>query len=328
MEMPYRRVGTSGLKVSVLSFGAWVTFGNQVGGDVARDLMHAAYAAGVNFFDNAEGYADGQAEVVMGNIFKQSGWRRGSYVVSTKLYFGAEHDGPNEMGLSRKHLVEGCHASLRRLQLDHIDLLFCHRPDPETPLFETARAMHDLIVQGKVLYWGTSEWTAEQIEEVCKLCEKANLHAPVVEQPQYNLFHRTRFERDLTPVLKARGIGTTTWSPLASGLLTGKYNEGVPADSRLHMESLEWLRKRLTGFGTEKKLAAVKQFADVAARIDIPLPNLALGWCLKNPQVSTVIMGASKVDQLHENLRTLEFMDKITAGVMADLDRISRAVAE
>jgi len=328
MEMPYRRVGTSGLKVSALSFGAWVTFGNQVGGDVARDLMQAAYAAGVNFFDNAEGYADGQAEVVMGNIFKHSGWRRGSYVVSTKLYFGAEHDGPNEMGLSRKHLIEGCHASLRRLQLDHIDLLFCHRPDPETPLFETARAMHDLIVQGKVLYWGTSEWTAEQIEEVCKLCEKANLHAPIVEQPQYNLFHRTRFERDLTPVLKARGIGTTTWSPLASGLLTGKYNEGVPADSRLHMESLEWLRKRLTGFGTEKKLAAVKQFADVAARIGIPLPNLALGWCLKNPQVSTVIMGASKVDQLHENLRTLEFMDKITAGVMADLDRISRAVAE
>lgn len=328
MDMPYRRVGTSGLKVSALSFGAWVTFGNQVGGDVARDLMHAAYAAGVNFFDNAEGYADGQAEVVMGNVLKQSGWRRGSYVVSTKLYFGAEHDGPNEMGLSRKHLIEGCHASLRRLQLDHIDILFCHRPDPETPLIETARAMHDLIVQGKILYWGTSEWNAEQIEEACKLCEKANLHPPTVEQPQYNLFHRTRFERDLTPVLKARGIGTTTWSPLASGLLTGKYNEGVPADSRLHMESLEWLRKRLTGFGTEKKLAAVKQFADVAARIGIPLPNLALGWCLKNPQVSTVIMGASKVEQLHENLRTLEFLDKITAGVMADLDRISRAVAE
>jgi voltage-dependent potassium channel beta subunit len=328
MDMPYRRVGTSGLKVSALSFGAWVTFGNQVGGDTARELMHTAHEAGVNFFDNAEGYADGQAEVVMGDIFKKSGWRRGSYVVSTKLYFGAEHDGPNEMGLSRKHLTEGCHASLRRLQLDHIDLLFCHRADPETPLLETARAMHDLIVQGKVLYWGTSEWTAEQINEVCTLCEKNNLHAPIVEQPQYNLFHRTRFERDLSPMLKARGFGTTTWSPLASGLLTGKYNDGVPADSRLHMESLEWLRKRLTGFGTEKKLGAVKQFAELAARIGVPLPNLAIAWCLKNPQVSTVITGASKVEQLHENLRTLEFLDKLTPGVMAELDRISRAVAE
>ncbi len=328
MEMPYRRVGTSGLKVSALSFGAWVTFGNQVGSDTARDLMHAAYAAGVNFFDNAEGYADGQAEVVMGDILKQSGWRRGSYVLATKLYFGAEHDGPNEMGLSRKHLIEGCEASLRRLQQDHVDILFCHRPDPDTPLLETARAMHDLITQGKVLYWGTSEWPAEQIEQVCALCEKNNFHAPIVEQPQYNLFHRTRFERDLSTVCKARGLGTTTWSPLASGLLTGKYNEGIPADSRLHMESLEWLRKRLTGFGSERKLAAVKQFAEVAARIGVPLPNLALAWCLKNPQVSTVIMGASKVDQLHENLRSLEFMDKLTPGVMADLDRISRTVAE
>jgi voltage-dependent potassium channel beta subunit len=328
MEMPYRRVGSSGLKVSALSFGAWVTFGNQVGSDTARDLMHAAYAAGVNFFDNAEGYADGQAEVVMGDILKKSGWRRGSYVLATKLYFGAEHDGPNEMGLSRKHLIQGCEASLRRLQHDHVDILFCHRPDPEAPLLETARAMHDLITQGKVLYWGTSEWPSEQIEQICALCEKHHLHAPIVEQPQYNLFHRTRFERDLTPVFKARGLGTTTWSPLASGLLTGKYNEGIPADSRLHMESLEWLRKRLTGFGSERKLAAVKQFAEVAARIGVPLPNLALAWCLKNPQVSTVIMGASKVDQLHENLRTLEFLDKLTPGVMADLDRISRNVAE
>lgn len=326
--MPYRRVGTSGLQVSALSFGAWVTFGNQIGPDTARDLMHTAYDAGVNFFDNAEGYADGQAETVMGEILKKSGWRRGSYVLSTKIYFGAEHDGPNEMGLSRKHIIQGCEASLRRLQHDHVDLLFCHRPDPDTPILETVRAMHDLITQGKVLYWGTSEWSADEIRQACALCDKFNFHAPVVEQPQYNLFHRSRFEKELTPVLRDRGIGTTIWSPLASGLLTGKYNDGVPPDSRLHMESLEWLRKRLTGFGAEKKLAAVKKFADVAARAGVTLPSLAIAWCLKNPQVSTVIMGASKVAQLHENLQTLDALDKLTPGLMAELDQISRAVAE
>jgi len=328
MTMPYRRVGTTGLKVSALSFGAWVTFGNQIGSDTARDLMHTAYDAGVNFFDNAEGYADGQAEVVMGEILKKSGWRRGSYVLSTKIYFGAEHDGPNEMGLSRKHLIEGCEASLRRLQHDHVDLLFCHRPDPETPLWETVRAMHDLITQGKVLYWGTSEWSAEQINETFELCEKFGFHAPVVEQPQYNLFHRSRFEKELTPLCKARGYGTTTWSPLASGLLTGKYNEGVPADSRLHMESLEWLRKRLTGFGSERKIEAVKKFAAIAQRLDTPLPQLAIAWCLKNPNVSTVILGASRPEQLRENFGALATLEKMSPQVMAELDQISRPVAE
>lgn len=328
MDMPYRRVGTTGLKVSALSFGAWVTFGNQVSADTARHLMHAAYDGGVNFFDNAEGYADGQAEVVMGEILKRSGWRRGSYVLSTKLYFGAEHDGPNEMGLSRKHLIEGCEASLRRLQVDHIDLLFCHRADPETPLLETVRALHDLTVQGKILYWGTSEWSAAQIEEACALCERHNFHAPIAEQPQYNLFHRNRFEKELAPVFKSRGLGSTTWSPLASGLLTGKYNAGVPVDSRLAIENLEWLRKRLTGFGSERKLQAVQKFATLAARLEIPLPRLALAWCLKNPQVSTVIMGASKVEQLHENLGALEILDKLTPQVMSELDQISRPVAE
>jgi voltage-dependent potassium channel beta subunit len=328
MEMPYRRVGTTGLKVSALSFGAWVTFGNQVGTDVARDLMHAAYDAGVTFFDNAEGYAAGQAEIVMGDILKKSGWRRGSYVLSTKIYFGAGHDGPNEMGLSRKHLIEGCEASLRRLQHDHVDLLFCHRPDPDTPVLETVRAMHDLIVQGKVLYWGTSEWSAEQINAAFAVCDKYNFHAPIAEQPQYNLFHRSRFEKELTPVFKARGLGSTIWSPLASGLLTGKYNDGIPADSRLHLESLEWLRKRLTGFGAERKLDAVKKYAALAQRIGVPLPHLAIGWCLKNPAVSTVIMGASRVEQLHENLGALDNLDKLGAQVMAELDQISRAVAE
>ncbi len=328
MSMPYRRVGTSGLKVSALSFGAWVTFGNQIGAEVARDLLHTAYDAGVNFFDNAEGYADGQAEVVMGDILKQSGWRRGSYVLSTKIYFGAEHDGPNEMGLSRKHIIEGCEASLRRLQTDHVDLLFCHRPDPDTPILETARAMHDLIVQGKVLYWGTSEWSADQINQACDLCERYHLHAPIVEQPQYNLFHRSRFEKELTPVLKARGLGTTIWSPLASGLLTGKYNDGIPPDSRLQIESLEWLRKRLTGPGTERKLAAVKRFAAVANGLDVSLPALAIAWCMKNPQVSTVILGASKLAQLQENFHALAVYERMSPQVMAELDQISRTVAE
>ncbi|MDP2138226.1 MAG: aldo/keto reductase [Candidatus Didemnitutus sp.] len=328
MEMPYRRLGASGLKVSALSFGAWVTFGNQVSTEVARDLLHAAYGAGVNFFDNAETYADGRAETVMGEILKNSGWRRSSYVLSSKVYFGAESEGPNEMGLSRKHVIEGCHGSLRRLQADYLDLFFCHRADPDTPLLETVRAMHDLIIQGKVLYWGTSEWTAAQITEAHELCAKYNFHAPVVEQPQYNLFHRSRFEKELTPVLKERGMGTTIWSPLASGLLTGKYNDGIPEDSRLHMESLEWLKKRLTGFGTEKKLAAIKKFAAVAAGIDTPLPRLAIAWCLKNPQVSTVITGASKVEQLQENLATIGIMERLTPAVMAELDQISRTVAE
>lgn len=326
--MPYRRVGTSGLQVSALSFGAWVTFGNQVGTDVARDLMHAAYDAGVNFFDNAETYADGRAEIVMGDILHASGWRRSSYVLSSKVYFGADHDGPNEMGLSRKHIIEGCHGCLRRLRTDYLDILFCHRPDPNTPIAETVRAMHDLIVQGKVLYWGTSEWSADEIRQAFAICDKFNYHAPIVEQPQYNLFHRSRFERELTPVFKERGMGTTIWSPLASGMLTGKYNDGIPPDSRLQLENLEWLRKRLTGFGAERKLAAVKRFAEVAAMAELSLPALAIAWCLKNPQVSTVIMGASKVEQLHENLRALEAVDKVTPGIMAELDQISRAVAE
>lgn len=326
--MSYRGVGSSGLQVSALSFGAWVTFGNQISPETARQLMHTAYDAGVNFFDNAETYADGRAETVMGDILRASNWRRSSYVLSSKVYFGTGSEAPNETGLSRKHVIEGCHGCLRRLQVDYLDLLFCHRPDPLTPIFETVRAMHDLIVQGKVLYWGTSEWSADAIKTAYALCDKFNFHAPVVEQPQYNLFHRSRFEKELTPVFKERGMGSTIWSPLASGLLTGKYNDGVPPDSRLHMEGLEWLRKRLTGFGAEKKLAAVKKFAAIAEGAGISLPSLAIAWCLKNPHVSTVIMGASRVEQLRENLRALEAIDKVTPGVMAELDQISRGIEE
>lgn len=328
MTMLYRRLGTSGVQVSAFSFGAWVTFGSQVGDPVARDLMHAAYNAGINFFDNAEGYADGQAEVVMGDILKKSGWRRGSFLVSSKVYFGAEHDGPNEMGLSRKHVTEACHAALRRLQVDHLDFYFCHRPDPGTPILETVRAMHDLITQGKVLYWGTSEWSAAELNEACAHCTRHGFHAPTVEQPHYNLFHRTRFEKELSPVFEQQGLGTTTWSPLASGLLTGKYNHGIPAGSRLNVAGLEWLRDQMTGPGSDRKIAAVKQFAAVAAELDTTLPRLALAWCLKNPHVSTVILGASRVEQLRENLGALEILPRITPEVMARLDQISRSVAD
>ena len=231
--MPYRQLGASGLKISALSLGAWVTFGKQIGDSTAHELMRTAYDAGVNFFDNAEAYADGQAEIVMGKILKQAGWRRTSYLVSSKVFFGAEGDRPNEDGLSRKHVVEACHAALRRLQVDYLDLYFCHRPDPAVPIAETARAMHDLIVQGKVLYWGTSEWSAAQITAAHAACARLGLHAPVVEQPQYNLFHRSRVEKEYASLYRKFGLGTTIWSPLASGLLTGKYRRGIPPGSRL-----------------------------------------------------------------------------------------------
>ena len=328
MTMTYRRLGSSGLKVSALSFGAWVTFGKQIGDPIARDLMHAAYDAGVNFFDNAEAYADGQAEVVMGDILKKAGWRRTSYVVSSKVFFGAQHDGPNETGLSRKHVLEACHAALRRLQVDYLDLYFCHRPDPETPILETVRAMHDLVTQGKILYWGTSEWTAAQLLEAYAITDRLGLHAPQMEQPQYNLFHRSRFEKELAPLGAQRGLGTTTWSPLASGLLTGKYNEGIPPDSRFNVAGLEWMRERLTRPDFPNKITAVRQFAALAAELDTTLPRLALAWCLKNPHVSTVILGASRVEQLRENFGALEIVDRLTPAVMSRLDRISRPVAE
>lgn len=328
MDMPYRRLGASGLQVSALSFGAWVTFGDQISPATARDLMHTAYDAGVNFFDNAEGYAGGRAEIVMGDILKQAGWRRGSFLVSSKVFWGAGHQGPNETGLSRKHVIEACHAALQRLQVDYLDLYFCHRPDPQTPVAETTRAMHDLVTQGKVLYWGTSEWSAAQLTEAYAVCDRLGLHAPVVEQPQYNLFHRSNLERELAPLCKTRGLGTTIWSPLASGFLTGKYNDGVPAGSRLELHGYEWLRQRLTGPAADRKLAAIKSFATLAARLDTTLPRLAIAWCLKQPLVSTVILGASQPAQLTENFGALELLERMSPQIMSELDAISRAVAE
>jgi voltage-dependent potassium channel beta subunit len=327
MTMLYRPLGRSGLQVSALSFGAWVTFGKQIGDPVAKKLLHTAYDAGVNFFDNAEAYADGKAELVMGDILKKSKWRRSSYVVSSKAFFGWEDDKPNQTGLSRKHLVEACHDALKRLQVDYLDLYYCHRPDPATPILETCRAMHDLIVQGKVLYWGTSEWSAAQLTEAFALCDRHNLHAPVTEQPQYNLLHRSRVEKEYAPVFKARGLGTTIWSPLASGLLTGKYNDGVPAGSRLDTPGMEWLRDAVLGPGSKQKLAAVKKLAAVATSLDTTLPRLALAWCLKNPRVSTVILGASRPEQLLENIGALDLVPKLTPAVMKKLNAISAPVA-
>jgi len=328
MNMIYRRLGSSGLQVSALSLGAWVTFGKQIGDPTARLLMHAAYDAGVNFFDNAEAYADGQAEIVMGRILRDAGWRRSSYLVSSKVFFGAEGDRPNETGLSRKHVVDACHAALRRLRVDYLDLYFCHRPDPAVPVAETARAMHDLIAQGKVLYWGTSEWSAAQITAAHAACARLGLHPPVMEQPQYNLFHRARVEREYAPLYRRFGLGTTVWSPLASGLLTGKYNRGVPTDSRLGFSGLEWLRQAVLSGNIDRRLAAVRKLAAIADALDTTLPRLGLAWCLKNPHVSTVILGASKVAQLRENLGALEVADRLTPAVLARIDRISRPVAE
>ena len=328
MIMTYRQLGGSGLKVSALSLGAWVTFGKQIGNPTARRLMHTAYDAGVNFFDNAEAYADGQAEIVMGQILRKAGWRRSSYLVSSKVFFGAEGDRPNEDGLSRKHVVEACHAALRRLQVDYLDLYFCHRPDPVVPIAETARAMHDLIVQGKVLYWGTSEWSAAQIAEAQAVCVRLGLHPPVMEQPQYNLFHRARVEKEYAPLYSEFGLGTTIWSPLASGLLTGKYSRGIPKGSRLATPGLEWLRDIAAGPEAAQRLAAVAKLAEIAAELNTTLPRLGVAWCLKNPHVSTVILGASKVTQLQENLGALEVVDRLTPAMMSRLDRISQPVAD
>jgi voltage-dependent potassium channel beta subunit len=329
MSMTYRQLGKSGIKVGALSFGAWVTFGKQIGDPVARKLLHAAYDAGVNFFDNAESYADGQAEVVMGAILRKSGWRRSSYMVSSKVFFGNVGDRPNEDGLSRKHMVEACHEALTRLQVDYLDLYYCHRPDPSVPIEESCRAMHDLIVQGKVLYWGTSEWSASQIEAAHAVCDKLGLHHPQMEQPQYNLFHRSRVEKEYAQLYRSPGLGTTIWSPLASGLLTGKYNKGVPKGARLAVPGLEWLKEELLGgAGVDKRKAAVPKLAAVARGLGTSLPCMAIAWCLKNPNVSTVILGASRVEQLRENLGALDIVDRLTPQVMRELDDISAPLAD
>jgi voltage-dependent potassium channel beta subunit len=318
--MEYRFLGDSGLKVSALSFGAWVTFGPQMNEDKAAACMHAAWDAGVNFFDNAEVYASGVAEQIMGSVLANSGWKRSDYVVSTKIFWGGE--GPNDRGLSRKHIVEGADAALARLQLDYVDLIFCHRADLHTPVEETVRAMNHVIAQGKALYWGTSEWPAERILEAYHIARRERLIPPLMEQPQYNLFHRDRFEREYAPLYERIGLGTTIWSPLASGLLTGKYNDGIPKGSRSTLEGYEWLRSQLEGPEAEAKIEKVKDLSVVAEELGCSMAQLAIAWCLANPNVSTVITGASRVEQVHENMKAMEVSEKLTPEVLDRIDDI------
>ena len=322
--MQYRRLGNSGLKLSELSFGSWVTYGNQLAEDTARECMAAAHDAGVNFFDNAEVYARGQSEVIMGGALKKLGWRRASYVVSTKFYWGL-NDGPNEKStLNRKYLMQAIDGSLKRLQLEHVDLVFCHRPDPDTPLEEVVWAMHDMIRAGKALYWGTSEWDAAAIAAAWHIADKHHLAKPVMEQPQYNLFHRERVEREYAPLYRDPGIGLTTWSPLGSGLLSGKYNDGIPPGSRATVKGYEWLAERIVD---PVKIAQVRSLAPIAADLDCTLAQLALAWCLKNPHVSTVITGASRPAQVVENMLCLAVVPKLDAEIMARIDGIVGAPA-
>ena len=319
--MNYRRLGASGLKVSELSFGSWVTYGNQLGTDLARECMAAAFDAGVNFFDNAEVYAKGQSESIMGAVFKKLGWRRSSYIVSTKFFWGL-NDGPNEKNtLNRKYLRAAIDASLERLGLDYVDLVFCHRADPDTPIEETVHAMHDMIAAGKALYWGTSEWSAAEIMAAWQIADRHHLHKPVMEQPQYNLLHRDRVEREYARLYADIGLGTTIWSPLASGLLTGKYNDGIPPGSRGTVKGYEWLAERLTN---RAQIDVVKCLVPVAADLGCTLAQMSLAWCLKNPRVSTVITGASRPAQVTENMKALDVAPRLTPDVMA---RIEAALA-
>jgi voltage-dependent potassium channel beta subunit len=309
--MNYRRLGKAGLQISELSLGAWVTYGSQVGEEVAHDCMVAAYEAGVNFFDNAEGYADGKAEIVMGNVLKKVGWRRESYVVSTKIFWGGS--GPNDLGLSYKHIVEGVNNALRRFQLEYVDLVFCHRPDPNTPIEETVRAMDLIIRQGKAFYWGTSEWSAADIMRADGLARQYGLTPPSMEQPEYNMFHRKRFEIEYAPVYRDLGYGTTIWSPLASGLLTGKYNAGIPADSRATLKGMDWLQQEVF---TPERIAMVGKLQSIAGDLGCTMAQLALAWCLKNPHVSSAITGASRAEQVRANMKAVDVTPKLTAEVM------------
>lgn len=318
--MEYRYLGRSGLQVSALSFGAWVTFGSQVDEDLAYELMTTAFDAGVNFFDNAEAYAAGVAEEIMGAALKRAGWNRSDYLVSTKIFWGG--DGPNRRGVSRKRIVEGTDAALKRLGVDYVDLIFCHRADLHTPVEETVRAMNHVINQGKALYWGTSEWSDERILEAYLVARREHLIPPLMEQPQYNLFHRDRFEREYAKLYERIGLGTTIWSPLAGGLLTGKYSGGVPDGSRSTLKSYEWLRSRYDGDEAQRNLEKVARLADLAKELNCSLAQLAVAWCLKNPNVSTVILGASKAAQLTENLGALDVVERLTAEVMESIEEI------
>ncbi len=317
--MNYRRLGRSGIKISELSLGSWVTFGTQVDIKAAINMMSAAYERGVNFFDNAESYENGESEAVMGTALRELNWRRSSYLVSTKFYWGI-NKGVNERNtLNRKRLIEGIQGSLKRLQLEYVDLIFCHRPDPETPIEETCWAMHNIIEKGQALYWATSEWTAQEITVALEIAERHHLHKPVTEQPIYNLFKRHRLSGDYVRFYKDYGYGATTWSPLASGLLSGKYEAGIPKESRAALKGYDWLVERMTD---KENLSKVRAVQTMAKELDCSLPQLAIAWCLKNPFVSTVITGASRVEQVHENLQAGEITSRLTDEIMGRIDHI------
>ncbi len=310
--MQYRRLGSSGLQLSALSFGAWITFGAQIGRSQARDLIACAWDNGVNFFDNAEVYAKGEAERVMGDVIADLRLPRDGFCISSKVFFGSARDpAPTQRGLSRKHVTDACHDALKRLRVDYLDLYYCHRADPDTPVGETVLAMDALIRQGKVLYWGTSEWSAAELREACKFARANGLHPPTMEQPQYNLLHRERVELEYAPLYGEYGLGTTIWSPLASGVLTGKYNDGIPGDSRLAQEDAAWLQDNIRGEAGAERLARARRFTAVAAELGVDPAPLAIAWCLRNPHVSSVILGASRTAQLEQNLKALEVLEQV-----------------
>ena len=319
--MEYRRLGKTGLQLSVLSFGSWVTFHKQIDDKLSDRLMGLAYDNGINFFDNAEVYALGEAEKMMGRVLKQKHWDRTSYTVSSKAFFGSrgKNNKPNQTGLSRKHLTEACHEALQRLQVDYLDLYFCHRPDKQTPIEEVVWTMNHLIQQGKILYWGTSEWSAQEITEAHMAAKEYRLIGPAMEQPEYNLFNRTRMEKEYLQIFRNIGLGTTIWSPLASGLLTGKYNKGISADSRLGLQGFEWLKDRHL---VQDKLDRVAKLGKVAADLNTSLAILAVAWCIRNPNVTTAILGATREEQLIENLKALDIYPVMTLDVMEEIDAI------
>jgi voltage-dependent potassium channel beta subunit len=320
--MEYRHLGKAGVKVSELSLGAWVTYGNQFGLKEAKEIMAAAYDAGVNFFDNAEAYASGQAELIMGKALKELGWQRKDYLISTKIFWGG--DGPNDRGLSYKHIIEGVNNALKRLQLDYVDFVFAHRPDPDTPIEESVFAFNQVIRQGKAFYWGTSEWSAAEIMRATDFARRNSLRPPSMEQPQYNMFHRQRFEEEYAPLYKELGYGTTTWSPLYGGLFTGKYNEGnIPEGSRASLKQFQWVKDRVQDEG---KLDVTRQLAEVAEDLNVTMAQMSLAWLLKNPNVSTVITGASKVSQVEENMKAVAIKEKLTDDVMLRINDIIKDV--
>lgn len=319
--MEYRRMGRSGLQLSVLSYGSWVTFHKQIDDSIADELMGIVYDNGINFFDNAEAYALGESEKMMGRILKKKNWDRTSYTVSSKAFFGwrGKENKPNQTGLSRKHLMEACHEALQRLQLDYLDLFFCHRPDPNVPIEEVVWTMHNLIQQGKILYWGTSQWSGAEIMEAHRVAQQYGLIGPTVEQPQYNMFERFKMEQDYLPVFQNVGLGTTIWSPLAAGFLTGKYLNGIPEDSRLAIQGFDWLKERWV---QEAKIEKVKKLAVLAQEMNVSLAEMAIAWTIKNPNVTTAILGATKKTQLEENLKALQVLPLLTSEIMEKIETI------